>query len=236
MQLQELKVGKSIEVYVTRDGYRYHLVSKVEGTEAGKVYVSLIAAGSRLFAFKPSDKVELVYKEKERIWKWTNVKPRYTTFDGYQVHCFESPKGGESFNRRDTFRVQIMKAMEVTRYSPMETAEKKPNMNDFNMDAEAKDLIVQGIEKSIVNVVVKDISESGIGFYSPSNMKEGDKIRIRFMSDFGMMMCEGTIIRAVNANWNRYRVFYGCIFDKTDKNLSKYIYAQQRLQLKRERK
>ena len=170
MQLQELRVGNSIDIYVTREGYRYHLVSKVEGADKENIYVSLIAAGTKLFGFKPSDKVEVVYKEREKIWKWSNVKPRYTTLDGYQVHAFQISKPGQSVNRRDTFRVQIMTAMEITRYTPMETAEKKPDMKDFDMDAEAKALIVRGIEKSIVKVVVKDISESGIGFYSPSNM------------------------------------------------------------------
>lgn len=236
MQLQELRVGNSIEIYVTREGYRYHLVSKVEGADAERVYVSLIAVGNRLFGFKPSDKVEIVYKEREKIWKWSNVKPRYMTLDGYQVHAFETTKPGQSINRRDTFRVQIMTAMEVIRYSPMETAENKPDMTDFDMDAEAKTLIMRGIEKSIVKVVVKDISESGIGFYSPSAMKVGDRIRVQIKTEFGVLICEATVVRAVNANWGRYKVFYGCAFDKVDKNLAKYIFAQQRLQLQRERK
>ena len=50
------------------------------------------------------------------------------------------------------------------------------------------------------------------------------------------MVCEATIVRAVEAAWGRYKVFYGCAFDKTDKNLPRYIFEQQRLQLQRENK
>ncbi len=235
MQLQDMKVSKGVEVFVTRDEYRYRLVSKVEETAPGKAYISLIASGPRVFAFKPSDYVEVVYKENERMWKFQGVKVSLSTVDGYQVHCLESFKDGVSFNRRDTYRVQIMTAMEITRYSKM-SAESNVDMDDFDMDAPAKELIAIGIEKSMVNVVVKDISESGIGFHSPILMKLGDRIRVRFLTEFGFITCEGTVIREVEQIWSRYRLFYGCAFSKTDKNLGRYIFAQQRLQLSKERK
>lgn len=232
MQLQDLKVSKGVEIFVTRDDYRYRLISKVEATDPGKVYISLISSGSRVFAFKPTDYIEVVYKDRDRMWRWAGVKPGTATLEGYQVHCFESFKEGISFNRRDTYRVQIMTAMEVTRFAPVNS---KVDMSDFDMEASAKELIAIGIEKSIVNVVVKDISESGIGFHSPTNMRVGDRLRVRFLTEFGFLTCEGTIVREVEQVWNRYRLFYGCVFTKVDKNLSKYIFAQQRLQLQKER-
>lgn len=234
MQLQDMKVSKGVEVFVTRDEYRYRLVSKVEETAPGKAYISLIASGPRVFAFKPSDYVEVIYKENERMWKFSGVKVSLSTLDGYQVHLLESFREAESFNRRDTYRVQIMTAMEITRYSPI-SSESKVDMEDFDMDAPAKELVAIGIEKSTVNVVVKDISESGIGIHSPIFMKLGDRIRVRFLTEYGFIMCEGTVIREVEQIWGRYRQFYGCAFTKTDKNLAKYIFKQQRIQLAKER-
>lgn len=232
MRLEDLKVSKGIEVFITREEYRYHLITKVEAVGPGKVYVSLIARGARAFAFKNTDYIEIVYKDRDRMWKWGGVKPGIATLEGYQVHYFESFKDGTSFNRRDTYRVQIMTAMEMTHFSPVNS---EVDMSDFDMDASAKELIAIGIEKSIVNVVVKDISESGIGFHSPTNMRVGDRFRIRFLTEFGFMTCEGEIIREVEQVWNRFRLFYGCSFTKVDKNLSKYIFAQQRLHLQKER-
>lgn len=233
MLLQDLKVSKGVEIFVTRDEYRYRLLSKIEAVEPGVLYVSLIAAGTRVFAFKQTDYIEIIYKDRDRIWKWSDVKAGIAKMDGYQMHTFASKKEGTSLNRRDTYRVQIMTAMEMTTFSPISD---KVDMNNLDMDASAAELIAVGIEKSTINVVVKDISETGIGFYSPLKLKTGDKIRIRFLTEFGFITCNGSIVREVEQIWNRYSLFYGAVFTRVDKNLSKYIFAQQRLQLQREKR
>lgn len=233
MYLKDLKIGNEIEIFITRGQHRYHLVSKIEGTDPRKVYITLIASGNNVFKFKQTDIVELVYKERDKTWKWRNIKAGLARLDENLVHYFESGVEGESFNRRDTFRVQIMKKVEAIRFTP---TRENVDMEGFDMDIPAKDLVEEGIEKSIVNIVVKDISESGIGFYSPVTMKVGDRIRVYFESEFGSMNCEGIIIRSVENKWKDYHLFYGCSFHRTDKNWARYIYAEQRLQLSKEKR
>ncbi len=233
MYLKDLKVGKSIEIFITRGQYRYHLVSKIEGTDTGRVYITAIASGNTVFKFKKTDVLEIVYKERERSWKWMDVKPGFGTLEGNPVHYFETYIEGENFNRRDTFRVQIMQKVQMIRFTPIKQG---ADMEGFDMDIPAADLVEEGIKKSILNVVVKDISESGIGFYSPVEMKVGDRIRVYFESEFGDIICEGKIVRSVENIWKQYHLFYGCSFNKTDKNLAPYIYAQQRLQLSQQKK
>ncbi len=235
MFLKDLKTGKSIDIFITRDQYRYHVVSKVEITDVGRVFVTAIASGKNVFKFKSSDSVEIVYKERDRTWKWPDVKAGVAKLDGNIVHYFESYAEGDYFNRRDTFRVQIMKKTEVAHFTKIHE-DFDVDMDDFDMDIPAGDLFDQGIKKTIISVVIKDISESGIGFYSPILMNVGDKIRVYFDSELGKMTCEGTIVRSVENVWKQYNLFYGCAFNKTDKNLAKYIYIQQRLQLSKEQK
>ena len=74
MLLQEMKIGSGVEIYITRDQYRYRVASKVEGTAPGKAHVSLISAGTRVFAFKPSDHIEIIYKEHDKMWKFSGVR------------------------------------------------------------------------------------------------------------------------------------------------------------------
>ena len=235
MFLKDLKTGKSIDVFITRDQYRYHVVTKVEITDIGRVFVSAIASGKSIFKFKKTDSIEIVYKERDRTWKWHDVKVGLAKLDGNVVHYFESYVEGENFNRRDTFRVQIMKKTELAHFSKIR-ADFDVDMDSINMDIPAGDLFDEGIAKQIVTVVIKDISESGIGFYSPVIMNVGDKIRVYFDTEFGKMTCEGSIVRSVENVWKEYNLFYGCVFNKTDKNLSKYIYEEQRLQLLKEKK
>ena len=65
MQLKDMKVGKSIDILINREGYNYKLVSKVEEVGVGKVYISLITARNRVFMFRSDDKVQFIYKTDE---------------------------------------------------------------------------------------------------------------------------------------------------------------------------
>ena len=233
MYLKDLKAGKGLDIFITRDQFRYHLHSKIEGTSSGRVYITQISSGNIVFKFRRTDSVEIVYKERDRTWKWPDVKPGAGEFEEKPVHFFESFAEGDYFNRRDTFRVQIMKKVEMIRMTPVQSG---VNVEDFEMDLPAIDLSMNGIEKTMGTVVVKDISESGIGFYAAEEMKVGDKIRVYFETEFGKMSCEGLIVRSVENIWKQYRLFYGCAFNKTDKNLAKFIYEQQRIQLSKENK
>ena len=234
MRLQELKVGRAVEIYITRDEYRYRVTSKIEGTAPGKAHISLISAGTRVFAFRPSDYIEVIYKENDKMWKFSGVRMCLSALDGFQTHLIESTKEAEVFNRRDTFRLPIMTAMEIIRYSPV-SSEYAENLERINMNAPAQELIMKGIEKSTVKVVVKDISESGVGFHSPIQMNVGDRVRVTLKTKTADLICDGVIIREVEQIWGKYKLFYGGTFTKVDKNLAKFNFAQQRLLLSKGR-
>ena len=98
-----------------------------------------------------------------------------------------------------------------------------------------QELILKGIEKSTVKVVIKDISESGVGFHSPIQMNVGDRVRVTLKTKTSNLVCDGVIIREVEQIWGKYKLFYGGTFTKVDKNLAKFIFAQQRLLLSKGR-
>ncbi len=51
MLLENIALGKTLEVYVDRDGYRYRLVSKVEKTGVKRVCLTAIMAGEERLNF-----------------------------------------------------------------------------------------------------------------------------------------------------------------------------------------
>jgi hypothetical protein len=105
--LENISLGKTLEIYVDREGYRYRLVSKVEQSSVRRVCVTAIMAGGRAFLFKPEDDIRIVYRDEDQMWEWLHVKAGIGKLEGDPVHYFEIVNKGRSFNRRQAYRVNI---------------------------------------------------------------------------------------------------------------------------------
>ncbi len=55
MLLENLAIGRSVEIFTNRDEYCYHLTSKIEETSPKRLYITLIATNTRVFEFRPGD-------------------------------------------------------------------------------------------------------------------------------------------------------------------------------------
>lgn len=51
MLLENIPLGRTLEIYIDREGYRYRLVSKVEEAKSNQVCVSLSHPMEELFSF-----------------------------------------------------------------------------------------------------------------------------------------------------------------------------------------
>lgn len=224
MLMEDMKPGKPLELFVNREGYRYRLLSKVEAAEFGKVYISLIASGTRIFRFLPSDHIELIYKEGERMWRWKGLKGSIATLDGDQLHCLESLKEGEVYNRRYAFRVRLGVEHTITKLIPKAlNTEKKESMSD------------EEYETFEIPCVIKNLSENGIGIYTNDKIDIGTLIEVKLPTRDGVLKMVGNVVRTESGDFGKYREFYGCSFNQVDRNLSKYLFTMQRAQLKKER-
>ena len=63
MLLENISIGRTIEIYIDREGYLYRMTSTVEEVNSKRLCVTLIAAHGKTFMFKPDDKVKIVYKD-----------------------------------------------------------------------------------------------------------------------------------------------------------------------------
>lgn len=107
MLLENVTIGRIIEIYVDRDGYRYRLTSKIENADSKKVCVTLIASHGKIFKFRPDDRIRLIYRDAEQLWEWDDVKAGLAKSDGVLVHYFEISDKGRSYNRRNAYRVSL---------------------------------------------------------------------------------------------------------------------------------
>lgn len=245
MRMEGMKVGKGVDLFVTREGYRYHLVSKVEETQKNRVIISLLASGNRVFRFLSTDDVEVVYRDGSRMWKWEHVKGGVTKLEGSQVHYLESKSDGITYNRRDAFRVPILLEVNLSVYVPKTTEEAEQEEEDAKEDNfkiqyktesdEFSDLDLEKYNKQVIPALLKDISERGVGFYTKLSLREGAIIVLDLPTDMGNMLCKGEIVRSAKGDFGRYNLLYGCEFSQADKNLGKYIFKLQREVLRKER-
>lgn len=222
MRLTEMKLGKSLEIHVDREGYRYRVVSKVEDVKADRVCVTLIATRSRVFRFIDTDKIDFIYKDEDRLWKWNNVKADIINLDGEDVHCFYTEKKGVIFNRRNTYRVFLGEETTIINYIPII---KQVSETEDDIDL---------YDEEILPAFIKDISEDGMGIFVNKKLALKDFVGIEILTDVGKVICKGEVVRDSDEKEGIYKNFYGISFTESSKNIAQYIfYLQRKLLLKK---
>ena len=262
MLLENIALGKTLEVYVDRDGYRYRLVSKVEKTGVKRVCLTAIMAGGRAFKFRPEDNIRLVYRSEDQMWEWLNVKAGLGKLDDEPVHYFEIVNKGQSFNRRQAYRVAIDADVDIVfyqvpgnrqrlSYAPLVKEEYEALVDVNGVELEREEDSRSGkifIEKRLRMVPMKeavekkrgfvhDISETGMGFYSNELLEKDNRFYTRIPSDYGPLLVRCVVVRVddqVKGN-RKYRYYYGCIYEESDQKLIRYIYDIQRKQIQKQR-
>ena len=252
-----------MEIYVDRDGYRYRLVSKVEKTGVKKICLTAIMAGGRAFKFRPEDKIRLVYRSEDQMWEWLNVKAGLAKLDDEPVHYFEIVNKGQSFNRRQAYRVNIDADVEIgfyqvpgnrqrLSYVPLVKEEYEAFVDGNGVELEREEDDRSGkvfIEKRLRMVPMKeaverkirgfvhDISETGMGFYSNELLEIENSFYTRIPSDYGPLQARCSIVRVDDhpKGNRRFRYYYGCIYEESDQKLIRYIYDVQRRQIQKQR-
>lgn len=263
MLLENIALGKTLEVYVDRDGYRYRLVSKVEKTGVKRVCLTAIMAGGRAFKFRPEDNIRLVYRSEDQMWEWLNVKAGLGKLDDEPVHYFEIVNKGQSFNRRQAYRVTIDADVDIVFYQvpgnrqrlsyvPLVKEEYEALVDVNGVELEREEDSRSGkifIEKRLRMVPMKeavekkvrgfvhDISETGMGVYSNELLEKDNSFYTRIPSDYGPLLVRCVVVRVddqVKGN-RKYRYYYGCIYEESDQKLIRYIYDIQRKQIQKQR-
>ncbi len=244
MLLNEMMIGRPLEIFVTREGYHYRVVSKIEHVSDGCACVTPIASKTRVFEFLETYKIDLVYREEEKMWKWRSVVGGMTEVSGQKLHCFYSEEEGESFNRRNAYRVFVGEKLVVEylvydakHLRDFDLTQELHSEMVFNYDPDADAMRADCFRYVECRAVLKDISEDGAGLYMDQKLEPGDEITFDFQTkDFGVINCRARIVRRLESRQGSFRYYYGCRFKETSRNLSKYIYEMQRKQLRKARK
>lgn len=167
-----------------------------------------------------------------------------TEVSGQKLHCFYSEEEGESFNRRNAYRVFVGEKLVVEylvydakHLRDFDLTQELHSEMVFNYDPDADAMRADCFRYVECRAVLKDISEDGAGLYMDQKLEPGDEITFDFQTkDFGVINCRARIVRRPESRQGSFRYYYGCRFKETSRNLSKYIYEMQRKQLRKARK
>ena len=240
MNISELKVGTLLEIYIRRDGYNYKVVSKIEYVDEERVGVTPIASRMRLFRFKDSDIVDIVYRTDIRSWKWSHVRAGIATLkDGTKLHIFV-PKGeSEVFNRRTTYRLpmgmEIDISYEVVDNTTLPSDTQRRKTPELLLD-ETLNEISERYREYTCRAFLKDLSEGGAAIASNTELKKGDIVSFELPFGQEHVSCRAVVVRVTPGHDAAYSFGYGLNYIETSSNYVPYFYAEQRHMLSENRR
>lgn len=207
--IEDIQTNDTVEIEILYKGMRKSFSSVVREFVDDSILVDPIMSGSKAVGFPEELKTRLSIVIKGVPFVWNDPKVRLVKYAGKMYHMISIPGEGNYMNRRQAFRQYVGEEMPIT-------------------------VTRRGGEKDVLTVLVKDLSETGVGIVSDVLMNVEDSIRLR-ISDAGYLMSiNAVVVRIQEEKDNRDRV-YGCQFTEKVPKLSQYIMQIQRDKLKASR-
>lgn len=236
MNISELKEGTLLEIYIRRDGYNYKVVSKIEYVDDMRIGVTPIASRTKLFKFKSSDVVDIVYRMDDKSWKWSKVRAGSATLkDGTKLHVFIPEGPSEVYNRRTTYRLPMAEDIVLT-YEVLETREPATSRNVANKTPELTlDSMLNEISESYreysCKAILKDLSEGGAAVFTTVELRKGDIVSFELKYGDEPVKCRALVVRIKRPEHSGEMINYGLSYIETSSNYTAYFFAEQRRML-----
>lgn len=200
MHIDAIAKGGFMEVEVRCNGKSANFKSEVALTVNNSILIAPIKVNEQTIGFSESCQINFLYVYEGKLFLWENASVKLVKYDGGIYHKIDIYGEGKPFNRRDAFRMYIGEDMPV--YVNTATG---PNA---------------------LSVLVKDISETGVGFISKEDIDVDRTIRLKLKDNNMLINLSGIIVRKEFLS-NLGSFLYGCRFNEKNDKLSKYIAKKQ---------
>ncbi|MGN0318906.1 MAG: PilZ domain-containing protein [Lachnospira sp.] len=206
MIIFELPDDEKIVFEFSFNNHKFEFPSKVLGRGNGYLLAEPIHIGGKILSFnsEQSIAINLIYNRDNKspvIWKGIGVS--IVVVKGKQQYKVVSSGEGYEINRRDSFRLFL----------------------GVNGVAQIN------VNKKALNVIVKDISETGFSFVSAEDIErvEGLPVRLVFADMNKQFSLMGQCVRKVKLAEDKF--LYGCQLTVENTEIPKYINEKQRQML-----
>lgn len=207
--IDDIQTNDAVEIEILYKGKRKSFPSIVREFVDDAVLVDPIMMGGKAVGFPDELKMRLSVVIKGTPFVWNDPKIRLVKYAGKMYHMVSIPGEGNYVNRRQAFRQYVGEEMPIT-------------------------VTHHGGERDVLTVLVKDLSETGVGIVSDVLMDVEDSIRLR-ISDAGYLMSINAVIVRIQEEKDKRDRIYGCQFTEKVPKLSQYIMQIQRDKLKASR-
>ena len=202
----ELQISHSVELEISMNGKKTTLLTTVEKIVGPTILLTAIQLNDKIVGFPPDCTVNFLYVDENHVYCWKHVNVKAIRFEKKIYHSVELFGDAEVLNRRGAFRVFIGETMLLTAF----TANGQKNYR----------------------VLVKDVSESGMAFYSQEEFDVGRTVRLYLtLNKTNQLQLSCQILRTQSFD-DRIDKLYGCKFLEKNERLVKFL---MRIQQERQR-
>jgi len=166
--INDIKTNDAVEIEILYNGKRKTFPSVAKEFIDDSVLISPIVVGSKAVGFPEDLKTRFSAVIKGTPFVWNDPKIRLVKYAGEMYHMVTIPGEGNYVNRRQAYRQYVGTEMPIT-------------------------LTRQDGERDVLTVLVKDLSETGVGIVSDVMMNVEDSIRLR-ISDAGYLMSINAVV------------------------------------------
>lgn len=199
MRIDEIPVGASIEIEVHYNGRSISFNSEILFLHDNLFYISPVTVNDRTVGFNDKCLINLIVKTSGKVFLWENVEIKLVKYNGNIYHQISLQGEGKPYNRRETYRMYIGEDMPV--------------------------YINTASGPHLIEVLVKDISESGVGFITKEAL-DLNRIILLKIKDIDTILLSGVIVRKEYLpHLDSY--LYGCKFNEKNDKLGKFIAKKQ---------
>ncbi len=205
MKTGEMSIGASIELDVRLNGKCINFKSTIAYIMNDSVLVHGIKVDNQTVGFSENCMVNFMYKDDGKLYIWDNVRISLVRFDSEVYHKIDVFGDGKPHNRREAYRLYI---------------------------GENMPLYINTVSgPSAIDVLIKDLSESGVAFVTKEDLDIDRTFRLKIRDNKYIISLSGIIVR--KEELSHLKAFlYGCKFNEKNNLLPKYIARKQGDQLK----
>ena len=205
MLIDDIPVGSGIELDVRYIGRTMSFLSQVVLIINNSILISPITVNEQTVGFNDC-RVNLIVKIEHKVYIWFNASVKLVKYDGIIYHKIDIVGEGKAYNRREAYRMYIGEDMTI--------------------------YINTTSGPSALSVLVKDLSETGVGFISKEDLDIDRTIRLKLKDNNLIISLSGIIVRKeFLANLGSF--LYGCKFNEKNNKLGNYIARKQGEELRK---
>ena len=200
MNIDEIPNGSDLELDIRYIGRSMSFSSNVIIKLNNSILISPIKVNEQTIGFDDNCRINLIIKIEGKVYLWDNVTVRLVKYDGVIYHKIDVEGVGKPYNRREAYRMYIGEDMPIyinTASGPI-----------------------------ALTVLVKDLSETGVGFISKEDLDINRIIRLKLKDFNTLISLSGVIVRKEHLN-HLDSYLYGCRFNEKNNRLGKYIARRQ---------